>query len=121
GLGWGRWCRVRHRPDTGRLPRDQLQLAGGLLGQRPGGIVAFILGVWLLPGIRLGRDQDLDLVGVLLASGSLFAVVFGLIEGQRYHWGTFTDTLSFDAADGHWGLFSIPSLFIASVILFILF
>src|SRR5437868_8596048 len=37
GLGWGRLCRVRHRPDTGRLPRDQLQLAGGLLGQRPGG------------------------------------------------------------------------------------
>src|SRR3989454_1823335 len=87
----------------------------------PVGIVAFILGVWLLPGIRLGRDQDLDPVGVLLASGSLFALVFGLIEGQRYHWATFTDTLSFDAAGGHWGLFSIPSLFVASVILFVLF
>ncbi len=87
----------------------------------PVGIVAFILGVWLLPGIRLGRDQDLDLVGVLLASGSLFALVFGLIEGQRYHWGTFTDALSFDDAGGHWGLFSIPSLFVASVILFVLF
>src|SRR5438067_60835 len=83
----------------------------------PVGIVAFILGVWLLPGIRLGRDQDLDPVGVLLASGSLFA----LVEGQRYHWGTFTDALSFDAAGGHWGLFSIPSLFVASVILFVLF
>jgi len=87
----------------------------------PVGIIAFILGVWLLPGIRLGRDQDLDPVGVLLASGSLFALVFGLIEGQRYHWGTFTDTLSFDAAGGHWGLLSIPSLFIASVVLFVLF
>src|SRR5947207_6908153 len=87
----------------------------------PVGIVAFILGVWLLPGIRLGRDQDLDPVGVLLASGSLFALVFGLIEGQRYHWGTFTDALSFDAAGSHWGLFSIPSLFVASVILFVLF
>ena len=87
----------------------------------PVGITAFVLGVWLLPGIRLGRDQDLDLVGVLLASGSLFAVVFGLIEGQRYHWGTFTDSLSFDGAGGHWGLFSIPSLFVASLLLLILF
>jgi EmrB/QacA subfamily drug resistance transporter len=87
----------------------------------PVGIVAFALGVWLLPEIRLGRDQDLDPVGVLLASGSLFAVVFGLIEGQHYHWGTFTDVASFDAAGGHWGLFSIPSLFIVSVILFVLF
>src|SRR5438105_10653979 len=87
----------------------------------PVGIVAFILGIWLLPGIRLGREQNLDPIGVLLASGALFAVVFGLIEGQRYHWGTFTDTLSFDAAGGHWGLFSIPSLFVASVVLFVLF
>src|SRR5207253_361024 len=55
------------------------------------------------------------------ASGSLFAVVFGLIEGQRYHWGTFTDVASFDVAGGHWGLFSIPSLFIASAILLLLF
>src|SRR6266853_6087320 len=87
----------------------------------PVGIVAFILGIWLLPGIRLGREQNLDPVGVLLASGSLFAVVFGLIEGQRYHWGTFTDVASFDAAGGHWGLFSIPSLFVASAILLVLF
>ena len=87
----------------------------------PVGIVAFILGIWLLPGIRLGRDQDLDPVGVLFASGALFAVVFALIEGQRYHWGTFTDAASFDTAGGHWGLFSIPSLFIAGAILFVLF
>jgi len=87
----------------------------------PVGIVAFTLGIWLLPGIRLGRGQNLDPIGVLLASGALFAVVFGLIEGQRYHWGTFTDVVSFDAAGGHWGLFSIPSLFIAGVTLFVLF
>ena len=87
----------------------------------PVGIVAFVLGVWLLPEIRLGRGQNLDPVGVLLISGSLFAVVFGLIEGQRYHWGTFTDVASFDAAGGHWGLFSIPSLFIAGAILLVLF
>src|SRR5713226_6064061 len=37
----------------------------------PVGIVAFILSIWLLPEIRLGREQNLDPVGVLLASGSL--------------------------------------------------
>src|SRR5207253_2092798 len=36
-------------------------------------------------------------------------------------WGTFTDVASFDVAGGHWGLFSIPSLFIASAILLLLF
>jgi len=87
----------------------------------PVGMAAFVLGIWLLPGIRLGRDQDLDPVGVLLASGALFAVVFALIEGQRYHWGTLNDVGSFDAGGGHWGLFSIPSLFIASATLFVLF
>ena len=66
-------------------------------------------------------QKNLDPIGVLLASGALFAVVFGLIEGQRYHWGTFTDVASFDAGGGHWGLFSIPSLFVASAILFVLF
>jgi EmrB/QacA subfamily drug resistance transporter len=87
----------------------------------PVGIVAFALGIWLLPGIRLGRDQDLDLAGLLLATASLFAVVFGLIEGQRYHWGPISEVATFDAAGGHWGLVSIPSLFIASIILLVLF
>src|SRR5207237_1067914 len=44
----------------------------------PVGIVAFVLGIWLLPGIRLGREQNLDPVGVLLASGALFTVGNGL-------------------------------------------
>ena len=87
----------------------------------PVGVAAFILGIWLLPDIRLGREQNLDPVGVLLISGSLFGVVFGLIEGQRYHWGTFTEVASFDAASGHWGLFSIPSLFVVAAILLVLF
>src|SRR5438094_2687401 len=87
----------------------------------PVGMAAFVLGIWLLPGIRLGRGQDLDPVGVVLASGALFAVVFALIEGQRYHWGTLNDVGSFDAGGAHWGLVSIPSLFIASATLFVLF
>jgi EmrB/QacA subfamily drug resistance transporter len=41
-----------------------------------------------VPEVRTGRRHRLDLPGVLLASIGLAAVVYGLIEGQRYDWGT---------------------------------
>jgi len=87
----------------------------------PVGIAAFGLGIWLLPSVKFGRAHNLDPVGVLLASAGLAALVFALIEGQRYHWGTFSDTLAFDALGAHWGLISIPALFVASAILLTLF
>ena len=87
----------------------------------PVGIAAFGLGIWLLPSVKFGRAHSLDPVGVLLASGGLFALVFALIEGQRYHWGTFDDTLAFNTLGGHFGLISIPALFLLSAILLGLF
>jgi len=87
----------------------------------PVGIVAMGLGLWLLPSLRFGRIHSLDPVGVLVASGALFAATFALIEGQRYRWGALNETLAFDAAGGHWTPVSIPSLFILSGILFIFF
>jgi EmrB/QacA subfamily drug resistance transporter len=41
-----------------------------------------------VPEIRSRRRHRLDVPGVLLASGGLAAVVYGLTEGQRYGWGT---------------------------------
>jgi hypothetical protein len=41
-----------------------------------------------VPDLRPGRRHRLDFTGVALASAGLFGVVFGLIEGQRYEWGT---------------------------------
>ncbi len=87
----------------------------------PVGIVTFALGIWLLPAVKFGRAHSLDPVGVLLATGGLAALVFGLIEGQRYQWGPFTDTLAFDALGGHFGLISIPALFVLSAILLAIF
>jgi EmrB/QacA subfamily drug resistance transporter len=43
-----------------------------------------------VPDIRTGRRHRLDPVGVLLAAVGLAAVVYGLIEGQRYAWGVVT-------------------------------
>jgi EmrB/QacA subfamily drug resistance transporter len=41
-----------------------------------------------VPEIRTHRKHSLDLVGVLLAAAGLTGVCYGVIEGQRYAWGT---------------------------------
>ncbi len=83
----------------------------------PVGIVALVLGISLVPDLRFNRVHGLDSVGVVVASTALFVGVFGLIEGQRYHWGTLSDLLAFDALGGHWGLISIPTCFLLSLVL----
>jgi EmrB/QacA subfamily drug resistance transporter len=75
----------------------------------PVGIIA-LLGAWLvIPDLRPGRRHRLDLWGVTLASLGLFAIVFGLVEGQRYNWGTVT------------GFVSIPEILAAGVIILFAF
>src|SRR6202165_4948807 len=54
----------------------------------PVGLAIVLLALALVPDLRPGRRHRLDLVGVVLATLGLFGVVFGLIEGQRYNWGT---------------------------------
>src|SRR5207247_4811567 len=36
---------------------------------------------------RPGRRHGWDIVGMVIATAGLFAIVFGLIEGERYNWG----------------------------------
>ncbi|TMD40649.1 MAG: DHA2 family efflux MFS transporter permease subunit [Chloroflexi bacterium] len=75
----------------------------------PVGIAALIGTFLVIPDIRQGARPRFDVVGVLLASASLFAIVFGLIEGQRYDWGTIT------------GWLSIPVVIGAGIVLFAIF
>jgi EmrB/QacA subfamily drug resistance transporter len=49
---------------------------------------AVALAYRFVPGVRTGRRPRLDVPGVLLSSGGLAAVVYGVIEGQRYDWST---------------------------------
>jgi EmrB/QacA subfamily drug resistance transporter len=58
-----------------------------------------------VPEVRTGRRPGLDLIGVLLASAGLAAVCYGVIEGQRYDWGTVT------------GGVTIPEIIAAGVLL----
>ncbi|GAA3017550.1 MFS transporter [Actinokineospora globicatena] len=74
-------------------------VVGGLLVQHVGwqwifllnlpiGAVGLVLGVWLLPDWRPAGRVRLDTTGALLASAGLGLLVFGLQNGQHYHWGT---------------------------------
>jgi EmrB/QacA subfamily drug resistance transporter len=60
----------------------------------PIGIAAFVAIFLLMPDIRPGRRHSLDLVGVLLSTAGLFCITFGLIEGQKFDWGTVTGFLT---------------------------
>jgi EmrB/QacA subfamily drug resistance transporter len=75
----------------------------------PVGAITFALAFLLIPDLRPGRRHRLDLVGVGLATAGLLGVIFGLIEGQRYDWGTVT------------GPITIPMIIGAGVVLLGLF
>jgi len=60
----------------------------------PLGVVVVIAALAIVPDLRPGRRHRLDLLGVALATAGLFCLVFGLIEGQRYDWGTVTGALT---------------------------
>ena len=60
----------------------------------PIGVLTLVLAVFFMPDVRPGQRHRLDIEGVVLLTVGLFGVVFGLIEGQRYHWGTVTGIIS---------------------------
>ncbi|HSS61991.1 MAG TPA: DHA2 family efflux MFS transporter permease subunit [Candidatus Limnocylindrales bacterium] len=53
----------------------------------PIGILALVATFLIIPDLRPGRRHGWDIVGILLATAGLLAIVFGLIEGQKYSWG----------------------------------
>jgi len=75
----------------------------------PIGVIIFALALVIVPDLRPGRKHRLDLIGVGLATAGLLAVIFGLIEGQRYDWGTVT------------GIVTIPMIIAAGIVLLALF
>jgi len=75
----------------------------------PIGIVALVGAFLIVPDVRPGRMHRFDLVGVALSGVALLAIVYALIEGQRYDWGTIT------------GAVSIPLILAAGVVLFAAF
>ena len=73
------------------------------------GVVCLVLVGVLVPGQRNPQRTGLDLAGVVLVSASLFALTFGLLEGELYDWGTVV------------GPVTIPEVLAAAVVLLGLF
>ena len=57
-------------------------------------MIALVLTFVSIPDIRPGRRHRFDVPGVLLASAGLLAICYGLVEGQKYNWGTITSFIS---------------------------
>jgi EmrB/QacA subfamily drug resistance transporter len=60
----------------------------------PIGVAVLVLTVFIIPDLRLGRRHRIDIPGVVLATAALLAICYGLVEGQKYHWGTITSFIS---------------------------
>src|SRR5712691_6802704 len=78
--------------------------------RRPGRMSGMIAKVAIIPDIRPGRRHGWDFMGVFLSTAGLFAVVFGLIEGQRYSWGEI----------GSYGI-TIPEVIVGGIVLLVVF
>jgi EmrB/QacA subfamily drug resistance transporter len=60
----------------------------------PIGIAVFAVTFSVIPDFRPGRKHRLDILGVVLASLGLLGICYGLVEGQRYDWGTIASFVS---------------------------
>jgi EmrB/QacA subfamily drug resistance transporter len=60
----------------------------------PFGVIVLVLSGIIIPDLKPGRRHRLDIPGVLLASAALLAICYGLVEGQKYNWGTITSFIS---------------------------
>jgi EmrB/QacA subfamily drug resistance transporter len=54
----------------------------------PIGVLVLLITPVIIPDLRVGRRHRIDVPGVLLASAGLLAICYGLVEGQKYNWGT---------------------------------
>src|SRR5450755_541524 len=75
----------------------------------PVGVIAIVLASFVIPQVRTGRRQPLDLPGVLIATASLVAITYGLVEGQSCNWGVV------------WSFISIPLILAVGVLLMVIF
>src|SRR6202012_5895635 len=60
----------------------------------PIGVAVLAVTFVIIPGVQPGRRHRFDVLGVVLASLGLLAICYGLVEGQRYDWGTATSSIS---------------------------
>lgn len=74
----------------------------------PVGVIAFVLAYRLVPQLQTHKHR-FDFLGIALSAIGMFLLVFGIQEGQKYHWGTIS------------GPISVWSLIIAGVVVLAIF
>jgi EmrB/QacA subfamily drug resistance transporter len=87
----------------------------------PIGLVAAVATVLLVPEVRSHRSPALDLGGVILASGGLFALMYALVESQRFSWGPISSVGAFALGPTRWSVLSVDSLLVYAGVLLLLF
>src|SRR5262249_8880247 len=60
----------------------------------PGGGAVIALAAAVVARLHVRRTHRLDLAGVVVATAAMLGICYGLVEGQRYHWGTVRSFLS---------------------------
>lgn len=80
-------------PVLGGVLVDTLGWAWIFIVNVPVGIVAFVLAVRLVPELET-HVHRFDLLGVALSAVGMFLLVFGIQEGQTYHWGQIAGPIS---------------------------
>jgi EmrB/QacA subfamily drug resistance transporter len=60
----------------------------------PIGAAVLAVTFFIIPAFQPGRRHRFDIAGVVLASLGLLGICYGLVEGQRYDWGTVTSFIS---------------------------
>src|SRR5262249_41008115 len=60
----------------------------------PGGGAVIALAAAVVARLHVRRTHRLDLAGVVVATAAMLGICYGLVEGQRYHWGTVRSFIS---------------------------
>ena len=116
GLAYGIWAGVSTLglslgPLVGGVLVDGLNWRWIFYVNIPFGVIALTAGAFI---IRESKDtsagQRLDVLGLLTGGAALFALVFALVEGNRYGWGSTTIVASFAIAALAFGAFIVAEL-----------
>ena len=79
---------VAFGPITGGFLIDHFWYGSVFLVNVPLVAIALGLGIWLIPETRAPERRPLDLPGLVLGTAGISALVFALIEGPNWGWGS---------------------------------
>jgi EmrB/QacA subfamily drug resistance transporter len=94
-------------PVLGGLLVSYVSWRSVFLANVPACLAAAALALRYLPSQSQRRSHQMDVLGAVLVIGSLGAVTYGFMAGNRYGWGTIA------------GPVSIPALFVVGLLLFV--